>query len=153
MKTLWLDTKYGARMLWKHCGFTLAAVLCLALGTGATTTVYSTVDGMLFRPLPFADAERVMAIEDNNAKKNLDGTDVAFANFLDWRVQAKSFDAIAIYRDRDYALTNDGGEPERIDGQIISANLFVLIGTRPMRSVSRFLVMLCGSDALREVPM
>jgi putative ABC transport system permease protein len=123
MKMLWQDMKYGARMLWKHRAFTLAAVLCLALGTGATTTVYSTVDGMLFRPLPFADADRVMAIEDVNAKQGREGTDVSFANFLDWREQSNSFEGIAIYKDSDFALTGDGSEPERIDGQFISANL------------------------------
>ncbi len=132
MTTLWQDVRYGMRMLWKHRGFTLAAVLCLALGTGATTTVYSTVDGMLFRPLPFADAGRVVAIEDNNPKQGLEGTDVVFANFLDWREQANSFEAIAIYQDRDFPLTGDEGEPERIDGQLISANLFDLIGVRPV---------------------
>ncbi|CAN5390979.1 ABC transporter permease [soil metagenome] len=132
MRTLLQDVRYGLRMLWKRRGFTLAAVLCLALGIGATTTVYSTVDGMLFRPLPFADADRVMALEDDNAKQGLEGVDVAFANFLDWREQATSFDGIAIYKDRDFALTGDGGEPERIEGHVVSANLFDLIGARPV---------------------
>ena len=131
MKTLLHDLRYGLRMLWKRRGFTLAAVLCLALGIGTTTTVYSTVDGMLFRPLPFANAERVMALEDNNAKQGVDGTEVAFSNFLDWREGATSFDGIAIYKDRDFAMTGDGGEPERIEGHVVSANLFDLIGARP----------------------
>lgn len=131
MRTLFQDVRYGLRMLWKHRGFTLAAIVCLALGTGATTTVYSTVDGMLFRPLPFADADRVMTLEDDNPKQGIEGTDVSFANFADWREQATSFDAMAIYQDRDYALTGDGNEPERIDGQVVSANLFDLIGVRP----------------------
>jgi predicted permease len=117
-------------MLWKRRGFTFAAVLCLALGIGATTTVYSTVDGMLFRPLPFANADRVMALVDSNPMQGADGTDVAFTNFLDWREQAASFDAMAIYQDRDFALTGDGGDPERIEGQIVSANLFDLLGVR-----------------------
>ncbi|MCA1628755.1 MAG: ABC transporter permease, partial [Acidobacteria bacterium] len=103
-----------------------------ALGIGATTTVYSTVDAMLFRPLPFADADRVMALEDDNAKQGAEGVDVAFANFLDWREQATSFDGMAIYKDRDFALTGDGGEPERIEGHVVSANLFDLIGARPI---------------------
>ncbi|MCP9495786.1 MAG: ABC transporter permease [Pyrinomonadaceae bacterium MAG19_C2-C3] len=132
MRILLQDVRYGIRMLWKRRGFTLAAVLCLALGIGATTTVYSTVDGMLFRPLPFADADRVMALEDNNAKQGFDGTDVAFTNFLDWREQATSFDGIAIYKDRDFALTGTSGEPERIEGHVVSANLFDLIGARPV---------------------
>ncbi|HYG80630.1 MAG TPA: hypothetical protein VD861_09600, partial [Pyrinomonadaceae bacterium] len=62
MRTLIRDVRYGMRMLWKRRGFTLAAVVCLALGIGATATVYSSVDGMLFRPLPFADADRVVAL-------------------------------------------------------------------------------------------
>ncbi len=132
MGNLLKDVRYGLRMLWKRRGFTLAAVICVALGIGATTTVYSTVDGMLFRPLPFAAADRVMAIEDNNARQGIEGTDVTFANFLDWREQATSFEGIGIYQDRDYALTSDGHEPERIDGQLISANVFDLIGVRPV---------------------
>ena len=133
MNILIQDARYALRMLWKRRGFTLAAVLCLALGIGATTVVYSTVDAMLIRPLPFVNSERVMALEDENAKQGIDGTDVTFANFLDWREQAKSFDGIAIYKDHDFALTGSGGEPERIQGrELISANLFDLIGVRPL---------------------
>jgi putative ABC transport system permease protein len=120
-------------MLWKSRGFTAAAIVCLALGIGATTVVFSAVNAMLYRPLPFADPERVVAIEDKNERQGVRGTNVAFPNFVDWREQNTVFEGIAVYRNSDdVALTGGGSEPERVNGQTVSANTFDIIGVRPL---------------------
>ncbi|HEX8476059.1 MAG TPA: ABC transporter permease [Pyrinomonadaceae bacterium] len=130
MRTLWQDLRYGMRMLWKSPGFLAAAVLCLGLGIGATTVVFSIVNAMLLRPLPYHEPERLMAVNEFQTRQGYD-TEVSYPNFIDWRKQSSVFEGIAVYDDRDLALTGEG-EPERIDGQTVSANLFNVLGVRPI---------------------
>ena len=97
------DLRYGFRMLWKQRAVTSAAVLCLAFGIGATTVVYSAVDAMLFRQLPFADAARVLTVESDNEKQGIKGTNVSLPNILDVREQTSVFEEVGLYQDRDFA--------------------------------------------------
>src|SRR5215468_6060813 len=96
MQTLWQDLRYGARMLIKQPGFTLIAVITLALGIGANTAIFSVVNAVLLRALPYRDAARIVAIEELDAKGGR--RQVTAPNFLDWRVQSTVFAHLAAIR-------------------------------------------------------
>ena len=92
----WLqDLRYAARSLRKSPGFTIVAALTLALGVGANTAIFSVVNTVMLRPLPFADSGRLVRIWENNLERNRPTFAVSHPNFLDWRSQAKSFQSMA----------------------------------------------------------
>src|SRR5712671_1003907 len=95
MQTLWQDLRYGLRMLGKNPGLTVVVVLTLALGIGATTAIFSVVYGVLLRPLPYPDSNRIMAVFEVTSKGR--PSRVADPNFDDFRDQSRSFQAIAKY--------------------------------------------------------
>jgi len=128
LEDLWQDLRYGARMLLKQPGFTLVAVLALALGIGANTAIFSVVNAVLLRPLPYADPDRlVTASPYRNAT---DGYTVLSPDFLDWRAQSQSFERIAAYTSGSADLTGSG-EPERLTAGLVSAELFSTLGVSP----------------------
>jgi putative ABC transport system permease protein len=127
MQTLWQDLRYGARMLSKNRGFTLIAVITLALGIGANTAIFSLVNAVLLRPLPYRDAERIVAIQELNPKGGL--IQVTSPNFLDWRAQNTVFEHLAAFRWRQSNLAGDG-QAERIETAITSANFFDVFGAQ-----------------------
>lgn len=86
MQTVWQDLRYAVRVLFKNPGFSLAAVITLALGIGANTAIFSVVNTVLLKPLPFPEPERVLTLWENNIKDGLERDDVSPANFLDWHV-------------------------------------------------------------------
>jgi len=131
MKTLLKDLAYGARMLRKSPGFTAAAVATLALGIGANTAIFSVVNGVLLRPLQYADADRLVMIWENNHAKGWDTFSVAPANFVDWRQQAKSFAGLIAAGGASFTLTG-ADEPELLEGARVSADLFSVLGMQPM---------------------
>ncbi len=125
---LWQDLRYGARMLRTHPGFTLVAALTLSLGIGANTAVFSVVNAVLLRPLPYADPDRlVMASPYRHAT---DGYTVLSPDFLDWRAQSQSFEQIAAYTTGTADLTRIG-DPERLTAGMVSAELFATLGVTP----------------------
>src|SRR5262245_64774798 len=128
MQTLWQDLRYGARMLMKQPGFTLIAVITLALGIGANTAIFSVVNAVLLRPLPYRDAGRIVAIQELGPQG--DRRQVTPANFLDWRAQNMVFAQLAAIRSLQSNLANDG-QAERIETAITSANFFEVFGARP----------------------
>jgi len=128
MQTLWQDLRYGARMLVKNPGFMLIAVITLSLGIGVNTAIFSVVNAVLLRPLPYRDAERIVAIQELNPQGNR--IQVTSANFLDWRAQNTVFAHLAAIRSRQSNLAN-GGQAERIETAITSANFFEVFGARP----------------------
>jgi putative ABC transport system permease protein len=132
MKTLWQDARYGLRMLLKKPGFTLTAVITLALGIGATSTIFSFVNGILLRPLPYQDSERLVSLDETAPKRGITSMGVSFPNFLDWREQNRAFTGVAAYGGGDdYTLTGDG-EPEELSGASVSYNTFEVLGVAPI---------------------
>jgi putative ABC transport system permease protein len=130
---VWRDVRFGFRMLRKNPGFTTLAVLTLALGIGATTAMFSIVNAVLLRPLPFKDADRLVTVWERNPEQGYEMNGVAPGNFDDWKAQNTSFSGMAEYRDGlpEQDLTV-GEETERIAACPVSANLFPLLGVEPM---------------------
>jgi putative ABC transport system permease protein len=125
METLVKDIRYGLRGLLKRPGFTLVAIITLALGIGANTAIFSVVNAVVLRPLPYAEPDRLMTLWET-----MPGTDqrsVAPGNFVDWRTQNKTFEDLAATFYANFNLTSDG-EPDRIDGATITSNLMSVLG-------------------------
>src|SRR6266508_3250091 len=91
MQTLWQDVRYGARMLMKKRGFTLIAVITLGLGIGANTTMFSVINGMLLRPMPFKDPARLMHLDDNAPKAGFETAGLSCPDLRDWRARSRDF--------------------------------------------------------------
>src|SRR5215510_16500758 len=98
LETLWQDLRYGARMLLKRKGFTAVAALTLALGVGANTAVFSVINALLLRSLPFAEADRLVTIWETHP--DIPRAPVSIPDFQDWRAQAQSFEEMAVHSDR-----------------------------------------------------
>ncbi len=130
MDALLQDIRYAVRSLSKAKGFTALAVLCLAIGIGLNTTIFSVVDAVLFKPFGFKDPERLVAVQDKRIKDTEGEFPLSYANFEDLRQRAGSFAELGIQGARSMTLT-DGEEPERILAATVSANLFSLLGVEP----------------------
>ncbi len=131
MQTLWQDLRYGARMLFRQPGFTLIAVVTLALGIGATTALFSFVNGLFWRALPYRDDARLVTLGQSNRQTGVAREGVAPANFLDWRAQAQSFEALAAAEQFGFTLTGVG-EPEVFRGWVVTKGFFEILGTTPV---------------------
>src|SRR5262245_36694021 len=131
MQTLLQDLRYGARMLWKRPGFTSIAVITLALGIGANTAIFSVIDTLMLRPLPFREPDKLLQVWETDVKRGDNEKDASYPNFADWRDQNQVFEQIAIYSGRTYNLAG-AAEPERIEGAIVSPAFFPLLGVKPM---------------------
>src|SRR5436853_5286899 len=130
MQTIMQDMRYGLRMLLKRPGFTLVAVITLVLGIGANSAIFSVVNAVLLRPLPYRDADRIVAIEEIN-KEGKRGQ-VTPANFVDWRNQNTTFEHLAAIFERTANLASTD-EAERINFAMTSANFFDVFGAQPER--------------------
>ncbi len=129
VETLLQDVRYGLRMLRKSPGFTLITVLTLALGMGANTTMFSTMDALLIHPLSFPDLERLVAVSETLPHSVSGSETVAPADYLDWTKQTDVFDGVAAYQSWGSDLTGVG-EPEHIEGARVSSSFFPTIGIR-----------------------
>jgi putative ABC transport system permease protein len=123
METLLKDLRYGFRMLTKNPGFSVIAVASLALGIGANTAIFSLVNAVLLKPLPFSEPERLVMVWEDQSAIGFPRSDVAPANYADWKAQNQSFEDIAALNWKNFNLTGDG-EPERILAHGVSANFF-----------------------------
>ena len=113
-------------------GLTALAVLSLAPGIGAIAVVFSMVDGVLLRPLPYEDSERLISIWEQNPEKGMDKNTASAANFLDWKEQSTSFTGMAAYRENPVGVVLTGsGEPERLAAGLTSADYFRVLGVKP----------------------
>jgi hypothetical protein len=130
METLWQDVRFGLRMLAKSPGVVAVAVLSLALGIGANTAIFSLVDAVLLRPLPFAEPERLVMVWEDASWVGFPRNTPAPANYADWKAQNQSFEDMAALTWQSYNLTGDGG-PERLEAHGVTANFFSLLGVKP----------------------
>ena len=129
------DLRYGARLLWKSPAFTTVALLTLALGMGAATAIFSVVDTVLLKPLPFRDAERLLVIWEKNPSQNRQKMPVAPANFLAWQTGGQAVEQMAAMQDARLNLTagpNGHLDPEELKAERVSAGLFPLLGVEPV---------------------
>ncbi|HST21787.1 MAG TPA: ABC transporter permease [Blastocatellia bacterium] len=131
MGTLFQDLRYGIRMLAKKPGFTIVAVLALALGIGANTAIFSVVNAVLLRSLPYRAPERLVSLWESGSDKS-ENSSVASANFFDWREQNHVFEDIAIFNSWEPSLTGNDA-PERVGGIRASTSLFRLLGVEAER--------------------
>ncbi len=131
METLWQDLRYGFRTLTKNPGFSFIAVVSLALGIGANTAIFSLVNAVLLKPLPFTEPERLVMVWEDNSAIGFPRDDVAPANYVDWRAQSQAFEDMAALNWKNFNLTGDG-EPERILAHGVTANFLPLLGIQPV---------------------
>jgi predicted permease len=128
METFFEDLRYAVRVLRKSPGFTLVAVLTLALGIGANTAIFSVVNGVLLNPLPFPRSNELVTFYENH--HGFKQASISYPNFLDWQQNNRTFAAMAAYRSDDYSLTGMG-EAERVKVEMVSADFFPILGVTP----------------------
>jgi predicted permease len=129
MNTLFADLRYAVRLLTQSPAFSTIAALTLALGIGATTALFSVVNGVLLNPLAYSHSERLVVIYARIA--GLDSAPIEYPNFLDWQRDSRSFASMAAYRSEDYNFIGNG-EGERLGGYMISATFFDTLGIVPV---------------------
>ncbi len=125
------DVRHSFRMLRRSPGFTAAAVATLALGIGANTAVFSVVDAVLLRPLPYDEPDRLFVLYQQHHEENVGRTRAAPLDFLDWQQRSRSFAAMGAHIGTGFTLTG-GGEPELVIGQLVSVELFDVLRVRPL---------------------
>ena len=127
------DLRYGARMLIKNPGFTMVAIITLALGIGANTTIFSVINSLLLKPIPFPEADRLVFVWEGEVKEPKNRNIVSAPNFWDWRKQNNVFEKMAIFDSagKGYDLSGEG-EPERVSGLRVSADFFDMLGVKPL---------------------
>jgi predicted permease len=132
METLRQDIRYGVRMLRKDAGFTAIALLTLALGIGANTAIFSILDAVLLKPLPFPEPHRLMAIWGTDAKNGEAHRAISYPDFVDYRDRNRSLESLAAYTDGTFTLTGNG-DPAQLHGAIVSASLLSVLRVAPER--------------------
>jgi putative ABC transport system permease protein len=128
MGTLWQDLRYGIRMLAKNPGFTAVAIITLALGIGANTAIFSVVNAVVLRPLPYADAGRLISLEENGHHGHQ--LSISYPDLLDWQQQNQVFENIAGFQSASFNLAGEY-QPERIPGRNVTHNFFATLGATP----------------------
>src|SRR5262249_44634766 len=130
MGTFFRDLRHALRGLARNPGFALVAIATVALGVGATTAVFSLVDGVLLEPLPYRGPDRVAIVYAVNAAHHLPPPPPPPAEFLDWRRQTRTFAPLAARRAQSFNLTG-GDRPERIAAERVTADFFAALGLHP----------------------
>jgi len=130
LETLAADLRYGLRMLRKNPGFTAVAIFTLALGIGANTAIFSVVNAVLLRPLPFRQPERLVQLWETESAVPL--APLAAPDFLDWRAQNQTFEDMVIFTQGNSINMSGAGEPQRVLGIYTQANFFSLLASAPL---------------------
>ncbi|HST22681.1 MAG TPA: ABC transporter permease [Blastocatellia bacterium] len=131
METILQDIRYGVRTLIKHPGFTAVAVIALALGIGANTAIFSVVNSLLLRPLPFSEPDKLVQVWETNLTRGKSEMPASFPNFADWRDQNHVFEQVVAYTDGSFNLTGTS-ESERIRSALVSPAFFSTLGISPI---------------------
>src|SRR5262249_51408304 len=122
------DVRLAARGLCRSPGFSLAVILTLGLGIGGNTAVFSVVDQLLLRPLPYPSGDQLGAVEESSGGRPVD---VSPANWLDWQRESRTFRRLAAWQPSAFTLTG-AGEPRRVNAQRVSSEFFPLLGVAPL---------------------
>ncbi|HZE25230.1 MAG TPA: ABC transporter permease, partial [Blattabacteriaceae bacterium] len=130
MTILFHDIRYALRRLRSTPGFTAIAIITLALGIGANTAIFTVIDAVLLRPLPYRDPAQLVLLSEHTPRFPL--LSVSYQNLVDWRDQSQSFTAMGAVRNLGVTLTGSG-EPERLTAQMLTANIFDLLGIQAAR--------------------
>jgi putative ABC transport system permease protein len=130
MQTLLQDLRYGARMFMKNPMSTVVAIITLALGIGANTAIFSVINAVLLRPLPYPDSGQLVRLWESNLEANIPSFSVTYLTFLDWREQNQVFTEMAAYREDGFNLTG-AAEPERVIGARVTSDFFSMLGVNP----------------------
>ena len=128
MSTFLKDLRYAVRMLLQKPGFTIVAIIALALAIGSSSAMFSVVNAVVLRPLNFAESDRVAIIWESAPHLNFDIFTASPANFVDWRNQAQSFEYMACYQRTQFTLTGMDAA-ERVPGALVSSDYFNLVKT------------------------
>ncbi len=128
METLTKDLRYAVRMLLKGRMVTVIALLALTLGIGANTAIFSVINAVLIKPLPYPQPEQLVRVYEKSPQ--FEQMSVSYLNFLDWQRESKAFEHMAVFRHQSFNITG-GAEPERVNGRLISADFLATLGVRP----------------------
>ncbi len=139
MGTLGQDLRYAVRMLVKRPGFTAVAVLTLALGIGANTAIFSVVNTVLLRPLPFTEPDRLVYAQGADLRDGSHGGSISAPDFLDYREQTHVFERLSTFMPFSFTVTGDGSASERISGALVSHGFFETLGIMPLAGGRTFL--------------
>jgi putative ABC transport system permease protein len=131
METLFQDIRFGLRMLLKSPGVSIVATIALALGIGANTAIFSVVNAVLLRPLPFPNSEALMSVFETDQQRGQLRGSYSYPNFFDLREQNHVFERVACHHTSDFILTGHG-EPARLQGAVVTSDIFPLLGVAPM---------------------
>src|SRR5262249_51547819 len=134
LETFWQDLRFGLRLLLKQPGFALVAVFVLALSLGANTAIFSVIEGVLLRPLPYREADRICVLWKSVPARNIEWDWTSYPTIRDWSEQSRAFEEMAVVLRPEGSevnlQTNDG--PEKIQGSKVSGNFFALLGVGPL---------------------
>jgi predicted permease len=131
IESIFADCRYALRMLHKNPGFTAVGILTLALGIGANTALFSVIDAVVLRPLPFHDSGRLVALHSIDLKDANQGGEISYPAFLDWRSRTRSFEAMSVWCTESFTYTG-GDQPESVPAAMVSANLLSMLGVSPV---------------------
>src|SRR6476660_5150479 len=126
------DLRFAFRQLRKSPGFTLIAIITLALGIGANTAIFSIINAVLLRPLPYPEADRIVYFEGQNPSQGIKDSNISLPDFQDWTAQSSAFSHTAFYWTGNGALSIQGGEPERVPRAGVKSDFFDLLGVQPV---------------------
>jgi predicted permease len=131
IESLGQDIRYGIRVLLRNRGYTLMAVITLALGIGANTAIFSVIYGVLLRPLPYRDGHRLVVVHQRARLANIDDMGFSVKEFFDYREQNKTMDSVVEHHSMNFILYGRD-EPERVQTGVVSANFFDVLGVKPL---------------------
>jgi putative ABC transport system permease protein len=131
MRSMWHDLRFGFRMLFKNPVFAFVTIVTLALGIGANTAIFSVVDAVLLRPLPYPQADRLVYLWETMESQGISESGAALPNYQGWRDQNQTFEGLAAFYYGDFNLSSSGGPPEFIQGAYITPNLFQVLRVEP----------------------
>jgi len=132
VENIFQDLRYSLRVLLKSPAFTTVVLLTLALGIGANTAIFSFANGILLRPLPYPESDRLAVLDETAFKRGINSMDVSFPNYLDWRQQNSVFEDIGIYYGTSRFALSGIGEPEQLRGSYVSQGLFEILRVAPV---------------------